>query len=380
MSAVSSAMSAPDREQAIRNSLAAALIVKMKASPGDERTQLAGCDLLHKLAQESGIYASSLDFPGAVEAVASSLALPGSVRLHVAACQALMALCYSEIHMLRAGAGSPSPISILLTAMRARAGSAEAQEWGCAALRNALCLEANKAQATAGGGIEIIVAAMSRFGGNVRLQEIACLALGCFSIDHDCGRARAATVVAAMRAHIGSAGVQKAGCNTLAGVALPDANKATVAAAGAVEAIASAMLAHAGSADVQVIACWALGNIACLAANQAKIAAAGGIELAAAALSAHAGNAEVQEAACVALRNISSANSSLQERVRSARGGVLAAAAMVAHPESALVQSRAEALLRSVIIGAGTITGPNPSDADARLNLMVRCAPYRPPF
>ena len=69
-----------------------------------------------------------------------------------------------------------------------------------------------------------------------------------------------------------------------------------IAAAGGIEAVVAAMRAHAGSAVVQEYARWALCNLAFNNAdNQFAIAAAGGIEAVVAAMRAHAGSAGVQE-------------------------------------------------------------------------------------
>jgi tryptophan synthase beta subunit len=65
-------------------------------------------------------------------------------------------------------------------------------------------------------------------------------------------------MAAAMRAHMGSAGVQEAACSALRNLTLKDAeNRTRAGTAGVVEAVAAAMRAHAGSADVQHYACLA---------------------------------------------------------------------------------------------------------------------------
>ena len=59
-------------------------------------------------------------------------------------------------------------------------------------------------------------------------------------------------VVAAMRAHASSAGVQEKGCRALSNMtAFNDANKVKAGGAGAIEAVEAAMRAHASNADVQ---------------------------------------------------------------------------------------------------------------------------------
>jgi hypothetical protein len=64
------------------------------------------------------------------------------------------------------------------------------------------------------------------------------------------------SVMAAMRAHAESAGVQEAACGALVHLTGNDAeNKTRAGTAGAIEAVAAAMRAHAGSAGVQQYTC-----------------------------------------------------------------------------------------------------------------------------
>ena len=109
------------------------------------------------------------------------------------------------------------------------------------------------------------------------------------------------SVVAAMRAHTGSAGVQEAACRALIMLTYNDAeNRTRAGTAGAVEAVAAAMRAHAGSAGVQEAACTALMQLTFKGAENVTRAGTAGVgEAVAAAMRAHAGSADVQNAACM---------------------------------------------------------------------------------
>ena len=70
-------------------------------------------------------------------------------------------------------------------------------------------------------------------------------------------------MIRAMGAHGGSAGVQQYGCTALRNmVADSEECKASVTAAGGIEAVIRAMGAHGGSAGVQQHGCTALCNLA----------------------------------------------------------------------------------------------------------------------
>ena len=106
-------------------------------------------------------------------------------------------------------------------------------------------------------------------------------------------------MVAAMRAHAGSAGVQEQACRALLNLAC-NADNSSIAAAGGIEAVVAAMRAHAGSA-VQVQACRALLSLASNNADNSlpspRRAGSRPLSL----LRKHAGSAGVQEQACPAL-------------------------------------------------------------------------------
>jgi hypothetical protein len=107
------------------------------------------------------------------------------------------------------------------------------------------------------------------------------------------------SVVAAMRAHTGSAGVQEAACLHIGRLA--EGNRTRAGPTGAVEAVAAAMRAHAESAGVQEAACGALQSLVCNDNNETRAGTAGAVEAVAAAMRAHAGSAGIQEAAFGAL-------------------------------------------------------------------------------
>ncbi|KAJ1486193.1 hypothetical protein T484DRAFT_1790488 [Baffinella frigidus] len=111
-------------------------------------------------------------------------------------------------------------------------------------------------------------------------------------------------VISLMGAHESSAGVQEAGCETLANLAVDEKNEVTILAKGGIEAIMRAMGAHGSSAGVQEKGCLALNNLAWNAGNQEAIAAKGGIEAVVGAMNAHGSSAGVQLPGCLALNNL----------------------------------------------------------------------------
>jgi hypothetical protein len=113
-------------------------------------------------------------------------------------------------------------------------------------------------------------------------------------------------VASAMRRHADVAGVQEQGCGALANVADGNsANKSTIVRGDGVAAVVAAMRRHIDVAAVQEQGCRALLLFSFdSAANQAAVATAGGVEAVIAAMRRHADTSAVQREGCGALRNL----------------------------------------------------------------------------
>ena len=128
-----------------------------------------------------------------------------------------------------------------------------------------------------------------------------------------------AALVALMREHPADPVVARAVCEVFHDLALDDANRQAIGAAGGAEVVVLALKQHLAVASVAEWASRAAVNLAALYdANQAALAAAGGIEALTAVLHEHAANAEVKQYACGALYTIGWSDRALQKRIREA--------------------------------------------------------------
>ena len=215
---------------------------------------------------------------------------------------------------LRAAAGMPPP-------------GAGGGEWACAACtfvnaagagRCGVC-EAERKVAAAPPRQELVlpsagmtaarVVELMRLGaGDARVAEAGVRQLSAIAL----GPGKAATiaagaadaVVAALRVHVGVAGVGHFGCRTLADLATESPGQVASIAAGAVPAIVAVMGAHQGVVDVIRYGCWALMNIAQGTPGQNACVDAGAVSAVVAALKAHAGVEEIAHHGCWALNSI----------------------------------------------------------------------------
>eukprot|EP00740_Mantoniella_antarctica_P003085 CAMPEP_0181359188 /NCGR_PEP_ID=MMETSP1106-20121128/5939_1 /TAXON_ID=81844 /ORGANISM="Mantoniella antarctica, Strain SL-175" /LENGTH=129 /DNA_ID=CAMNT_0023472257 /DNA_START=114 /DNA_END=500 /DNA_ORIENTATION=+ len=101
-----------------------------------------------------------------------------------------------------------------------------------------------------------------------------------------------------------------------------------IEAADDVESVVAAMRAHAGSARVQEVACGALRHLTGAdAENRIRAGTVGAVEAVAAAMRAHAGNAGVQEAAGAALFSLRNMVTNAENRTRAVTAGAVEAVA-----------------------------------------------------
>lgn len=114
------------------------------------------------------------------------------------------------------------------------------------------------------------------------------------------------TIVAAMEAHLGDAGVQQNGCAALAELVqdTPSGGRFAVLAAGGAAALVFAMEAHPTSSEVQHLGCVALRRLSELRVALAPLALGGAIAVAVAAMQRNPHDAEMQRNACLLLAQL----------------------------------------------------------------------------
>jgi len=123
--------------------------------------------------------------------------------------------------------------------------------------------------------------------------------------------------------------------------------RVSIADAGGVDLIVATMKAHPNTAGIQTEGCGSLRNLTHLnSENQTRVVQAGGVELVVAAMMAHTGETKLQESACYALGYWAHNDAGNQERITAARG--LEALAEAAQSDVATVKDRATYALRNL--------------------------------
>jgi hypothetical protein len=161
-------------------------------------------------------------------------------------------------------------------------------------------------------------------------------------------------ILAALRAHPGSAALQLHGCVVL-GFICRDRSEdalATSAAADAVRAVVDAMRAHPAEAGLQCMCCGALNSMTSLAVLRDAAVDAGAVQPVVAALHAHVRYGAGVGLVCDVLSRITEEHS--VARAQAAAAGAVAAAVAVlhAHPASAALQAFGCSALGSLVFGA----------------------------
>jgi len=179
----------------------------------------------------------------------------------------------------------------LLAAMAANPADAFTQEQGCEAIRN-LVVDSDSCQAVAErGGVGRVVAAMRLHPDSSGVQG-HCSGTLTHLANSPLARQQIAegglqAAIAAMARHGGSELVQYKGCALLANFCTSDEEQALAAAAGAVPAALGAMRLHAGAGRVQDHCFGALYNLARHAGSRASISSSGGVQAVQRAMQAH---------------------------------------------------------------------------------------------
>ena len=123
-----------------------------------------------------------------------------------------------------------------------------------------------------------------------------------------------------MTGHAENQDIQREGLLVLGNLAVTDQNKATMAAAGGIEAIVSAMKQHKDNANIQHHGCATIGNLAnrqtgMLRALDAQIEASHAIEVLVEAMRLHSDTVDVVWSACDAFVNLAEQDASSKVRV-----------------------------------------------------------------
>jgi hypothetical protein len=202
----------------------------------------------------------------------------------------------------------------------------------------------------AAGGTAAFLTALRTHAASVSVQHAGFAALGGVLdvvgaiLTRDAAEDGIRITVAALRRHVGNAGMMVKACYTLFALLISPDAKAAALAAGAVPAIAAAMEAHAADAPVQVNG---LDVLSCMLQHLTPTPrntaidddVAGVLHVVIAALRAHAGTPQVQEKGCLVLALCLQGNTATVQSAVGAAGGVEAAiAALAAHPGASVVQ------------------------------------------
>jgi hypothetical protein len=176
------------------------------------------------------------------------------------------------------------------------------------------------------GGIEAVLSAMKRHVDMLVVQERGCYVLWQLSAaKQGCGVTRSSGVAADLS---------------------PDV-KASIVAAGGIDAIVSAMRRHSDDAAVQEWACRALQRLAARnVANQVAIAAADGVVAVVDAMRRHTAVADVSEWGCAALRSLAYGHEGNQVAIAAVGGIETVASVMQRHADAAGVQQHGLGALR----------------------------------
>jgi hypothetical protein len=297
---------------------------------------------------------------------------------------------------------SKGGIEMILEAMANHRKSRGVQEQGCIVLKN-LSLDSipNQNAIAAKGGIQAVLEAMEEHYQSFSVQKEGCIALRNLSWNnyenlkaisaHGCTVAAAMSyhshsvqevgfgifkslvddfgttivdqeatkaIVAGMRMHPDTVGLQEVGCEILAKLSSRERNKVSIVTERGIEAVVHAMQKHCQSTRTQEAACRFLANLAEGSIdNQTVIARNGGIESTIQAISSHQSgeskeessaqrNARVQEAGCQALINIGMSLRRHRARIRISNGKHHVEAAMNAPMATAKTKDLGRGLLK----------------------------------
>jgi len=152
-----------------------------------------------------------------------------------------------------------------------------------------------------------------------------------------CDDAAVEVVTQAMRDHLESIEVQRAGCMTLCHFAFDDENEVKVVEMGGSREIVQALDAHAEDAEVVKAACSALKNMTVCNENKKIVAEEGGIGCIVDSLSMHSGDASVQEQGLWALANLAG-HAPNRRLIGESMGVEVAVSALVTHIDNSHVR------------------------------------------
>ena len=187
----------------------------------------------------------------------------------------------------------------------------DAQEWGCAVLRNiAVEGEVQRRRIALAEGIPVVLGAMRAHPADGRVQEQGCGTLRNLAWDSPINKALIAkkggvsVIAEAMRTHRGDGAVVGQALRALRNLA-KESPPNILAVSGALPVIISAMAQHLTNESLQHDGCAILRNLSASVDSRAAVAAAGGVSAIVETMRSHEKAEKLQAQACAALSNLS---------------------------------------------------------------------------
>eukprot|EP00592_Proboscia_alata_P017183 CAMPEP_0194396638 /NCGR_PEP_ID=MMETSP0174-20130528/125101_1 /TAXON_ID=216777 /ORGANISM="Proboscia alata, Strain PI-D3" /LENGTH=789 /DNA_ID=CAMNT_0039192729 /DNA_START=614 /DNA_END=2984 /DNA_ORIENTATION=+ len=277
-------------------------------------------------------------------------------QLQASSCRALWNLSSTEDNQQAIIDGGGIPV--IVKALTSHADDADVQEKAIAALSNLCANPAAQKAIQESGAIEAVVSAMTNHCMDGSVQDKAGHMLcNLATTDVDIKEYIAAkggldALIIGMDMHPTNPIVQERGCRAIRNLcSQSEANKVQVGKSDGVDAIITAMQVHRGEAEIQLQGTWALANLAIHADNKPIIGDRGGVDVIVRAMWVNSDSALLQEWACRAIWTLSVDQVNKDLVVES--GGINAVVnAMMAHTDVPAVQEKACGCLANLAANA----------------------------
>jgi len=198
------------------------LVGTMRAHESSVALQIAACNLIRVLADDSTELQQALAEAGAVATVLAALRTshsPSIVSAHRAACGALRSLANDsssiQKQFLRGGA-----LDLLIDQMKASAGVPSMQAEACNTLCSLVDDDSEKRSVVEKGGVDLVIQAMHAHSNNAEVQTHSCRLLWTLAVHAPFRevigqRDGVFLVLSAMEAHVAHAALQQSACGAL---------------------------------------------------------------------------------------------------------------------------------------------------------------------
>lgn len=279
-----------------------------------------------------------------------------NAQLLASSCRALWNLSSTEDNQQAIIDGGG--ITVIVKALTSHADDADVQEKAIAALSNLCANPAAQKAIQESGAIEAVVSAMTNHCMDGSVQDKAGHML-CNLATTDVGikeyiaaKGGLDALIIGMDMHPTNPIVQERGCRAIRNLcSQSEANKVQVGKSDGVDAIITAMQVHRGEAEIQLQGTWALANLAIHADNKPIIGDRGGVDVIVRAMWVNSDCALLQEWACRAIWTLSVDQVNKDLVVES--GGINAVVnAMMAHTDIPAVQEKACGCLANLAANA----------------------------